>query len=478
MFWGLLVGAIVSLWIGLVACSSVSWNLTSLLLAKGFALTNLVALLGLYVQRRGYRKILHSDNDDDALFAWSFLACFLLFFGLCETGTSFFLSRSFRKISKSFRPFTGLQMFSQLPEATIVFCLGSFLALISSDPLPVIVLQQALLLRLMLGGGLGKLRGNWTSGLAMQYHYWTQPLPNILSRQMHLLPAWLHKLESYATLVVEGPVTGFLQIFSFGRLPVFVLYSGLLVAINITGCFGHLGLLSLVQSASLLDDRNLWFLESVLHFLTPFQFSFGFRSWWLTGFALLSCSPYIGASMVPLFQTLPSKWAFRLNNQRFWSDVETLFQLLEPHLILGKYVKFASVTTTRWEIILQVKNDTDADFVDWENLYKPCNINHRPPFMVWLMPGVDWQLWFVGLAIDHDRPAWVDSLMVQLLQKDPDVCSLFATCPIMNPAAIQCAVYEYRFVGDSKADGDEKGTVWQRKFVKILGTTLRKRPIK
>ncbi len=48
-------------------------------------------------------------------------------------------------------------MFSQLPEATRLFAIGSLFSLLS--PLPLIVSQQFFVFRLMLGGGLGKLRG-------------------------------------------------------------------------------------------------------------------------------------------------------------------------------------------------------------------------------------------------------------------------------------------------------------------------------
>jgi hypothetical protein len=136
------------------------WALTHLLLAKGFAFSNAIALAGLYVQRKGYSKVLSVDDSKqeqlEQLFLYSFLACFCLFFGITESLSAAYLSWSFRKIAKQFRPFTGLQMFSQLPEATAVFALGSVVSPFSH--LPLIVLQQAFVLRLMFGGGLGTRR--------------------------------------------------------------------------------------------------------------------------------------------------------------------------------------------------------------------------------------------------------------------------------------------------------------------------------
>jgi hypothetical protein len=143
--------------------------------------------------------------------------------------------------------------------------------------------------------------------------------------------------------------------------------------------------------------------------------------------------------------------------------------------VLGKYVKFASVTTQRFEIIVQAKSKLSDEFVDWPNLYKPCNVNVRPPLFVWLLPGVDWQLWFVGLAIDNARPAWLDNCLVYLLNQDPDVTALFGACPVEDLAAVRCAVFDYRFIGDpAGARFDDRGAFWARSFIKLLGPTLRK----
>ena len=151
-------GTSLSIVLGVLICNC-DWLLTHMLLAKGFALTNLLAFAGLFVQRKGYERILGRTSLDESaklerLFRLSFFACVCLFFGIAETPSAAFLSYSFQKIARAFRPFTGLQMFSQLPEATAVFALGSAVAPFSL--LPLIVLQQWFVLRLMLGGGLGK----------------------------------------------------------------------------------------------------------------------------------------------------------------------------------------------------------------------------------------------------------------------------------------------------------------------------------
>ena len=225
-------------------------------------MVNAVALFGLWRQRRGLRQLLGLDlTAQDGLYLQAAAACVLLFFGVAETFSAALLSWSFRRISRALRPFTGLQMFSQLAEATAVQALGLALSWVS--PLPVVVLQQFFVLRLMLGGGLGK-QGDWHTGKAMSFHYWSQPLPNPLSRFFHSLSASVHKLECRVTLMIEGWPTAIVSLMPgwvgvYGRTLAALAYAGLMLMINASGNYGHLGLLSVVQGWSLVDDMMwLW----------------------------------------------------------------------------------------------------------------------------------------------------------------------------------------------------------------------------
>ena len=95
------------------------------------------------------------------------------------------------------------------------------------------------------------MKGNWLNGEAMQWHYWTTPLPNVLSPLMHKMPRWFHDFECRMTLWIEGWPTAVLQLvpLQIARTLVFALYGGLLLMINTTGSYGHLGWLSIFQSA-------------------------------------------------------------------------------------------------------------------------------------------------------------------------------------------------------------------------------------
>lgn len=66
-----------------------------------------------------------------------------------------------------------------------------------------------LVFRVMLSCGIGKYVSkdvSWRNLRAMDYHYFTQPLPNPLSPFMHRLPKFVHTFEVIATFAIEGPI--------------------------------------------------------------------------------------------------------------------------------------------------------------------------------------------------------------------------------------------------------------------------------
>jgi hypothetical protein len=72
-------------------------------------------------------------------------------------------------------------------------------------PLSVTWLMRWLLVRIMLGNGLIKLRGDecWRDLTCMNYFYHTQPVPNPLAPTLHALPGWVHKTEVLLNHFIE-----------------------------------------------------------------------------------------------------------------------------------------------------------------------------------------------------------------------------------------------------------------------------------
>ena len=72
------------------------------------------------------------------------------------------------------------------------------------------VLVVALLAKLMLESGIVKFTSfagdgtnTWRDLTALNFHYWTQPLPHALSPWVHSLPTWLDSFSLYSMYIIE-----------------------------------------------------------------------------------------------------------------------------------------------------------------------------------------------------------------------------------------------------------------------------------
>lgn len=489
-----------------------SYRVSAMIFAKGLACANLLAIYGLWRQRKGYCKILEKDlSAFSKNLSRAGLFALLLLFGIAESASAFFLALFWlRAVYMVQKPFCSLQMFYQLPEATALFALGSAFSVFSSRPL--IMAQQMFVLRLMLGGGLGKIRSPnslwrfWSipssDPTAMSWHFWTTPLPNPMSSALHALPHIIHRIETIVTLLVEGPVGALLQLSPWApaRWVAFFLYAGLMAAINASGNYGHLGLLSVVQSASLLDDRFYLMFPS---FCRAIEYITFWTYWepqipmvlqiigWLLGTVLIS--RYMVASFLALADCysetlLPAPyvkscdafcratdWVGMLA-QRGWIENDRVLQRLSD---VGHYVKFANMTTRRVEVVIEVTTRDEEKTLEWPNLFKPTHVDRSPPVVLFI-PGVDWQLWFCSLDClrggSAHRPEWLESFLQLLLDGDVDAMALMGPCPCdkNDISSIRTVLYDYRFAHDSLREPDNVGKVWQRKFLGNYGRPMYK----
>ena len=79
----------------------------------------------------------------------------------------------------------------------------------SQDPVTMFLVRW-LLFRMMFASGVVKLTSGceaWWGLTAMPTHYSSQCLPSPLAWHASLAPAWLHKLSTLATFVIEIPLT-------------------------------------------------------------------------------------------------------------------------------------------------------------------------------------------------------------------------------------------------------------------------------
>ena len=120
-----------------------------------------------------------------------------------------------------------------------------------------------LLFRLMFLSGITKLASGdptWRHLTALDYHFWTQPLPTPLAWYAHWAPAWLHRVMTLTILAIEILVPCLIFVPERWRRARYVA-CGLLVAgqvaIALTGNYGFFNLLAVVLCIPLLDDGLL-----------------------------------------------------------------------------------------------------------------------------------------------------------------------------------------------------------------------------
>ncbi len=306
-------------------------------------------------------------------------------------------------------------------------------------PRVVIVLLRWLTLRLMLGAGLIKLRGDpcWRDLTCLVFHYETQPNPNPLSWYLHQLPVWFHRLEVLFNHVAELLA----PLFVFGpRRPrlvagaLIVLFQVLLI---LSGNLSFLNWLTIAIAVACFDDGLLRpclprRLRDRLAVHTPGAQPSKART--LVTYAL--------AIVVGLLSLNPV-----LNMLSPGQVMNTSF---DPFDLVNTYGAFGSIGRERFEIVLEGTSDPNPSettrWTEYEFKCKPGDPFRRP---CWISPyhyRLDWQMWFAAMP-GAGTPSWLVRLVAKLLAGDPAVRGLLAPGPFQDhpPVWIRGRLYRYEF---------------------------------
>lgn len=322
----------------------------------------------------------------------------------------------------------------------------------------VIWLYRWLLFRLMFMSGVVKLSSNdltWRNLTALNFHYWTQPLPTPIAWYMAQLPDWFMKLSSVFTFVVELVVPFLFFMPRRLRFLGGLLTIALQLLIILTGNYTFFNWLTIALCIPLFDDAAL------RRFFPP----------QLRSIQLPSPSVIKRIVVVPLAAVLLFTSGLRLLNllspslsprtlpapfQELYSRVTGL------HLTSG-YGLFATMTTTRPEIIIEGSNDGET-WLPYEFPYKAGDVNRMPVYVAPFQPRLDWQMWFAALGNYRSNP-WFLSFIYRLLQNSPDVLALLAQNPFPGapPTYIRAQLYQYHFT--DAEERSQTGAWWRRELV-------------
>ena len=331
-------------------------------------------------------------------------------------------------------------------------------------------LVWGLLFRLMFLSGITKLASGdptWLHFTALDYHFWTQPLPTWPAWYAQWLPEWMHRGMTIAIIAIEllvpllilvpepwgGPRTRTARRTACG-----VLVFGQL-AIALTGNYGFFNLLAIVLCVSLLDDTAL---ERVL----PLRVTAGDPEPRWKQYAIRGLAPLLGLVAALAFareivQTLPGA-------RGTWAN--PLLDAVAPLRSVNGYGLFRVMTTERFEIVIE----GGADTLHWREYgfrWKPGDPARHPAFVAPHMPRLDWQMWFAALNPESARD-WLVPLLRHLLQGTPEVLTLLGENPFPGapPRYVRLVYYRYRF--STPTERATTGAWWQRERVGYLTEAL------
>jgi len=324
-----------------------------------------------------------------------------------------------------------------------------------APPTAVMWLYRWLIIRIMLGAGLIKLRGDpcWRDLTCLYYHYETQPIPNPLSRALHFMPRWFHQagvLFNHAAELVA-------PWFAFGprraRHVAGVVMLAFQVFLIVSGNLSFLNWLTLVPILACFDDGLL---RRVLpaRVVAAAEHS-------AAGAAPSRVQSVAVAALVAVVALLSIGPVANLLSSR--QRMNTSF---DPLALVNTYGAFGSVGRVRPEIVFEGTSDTVPDArAQWREYDFPCKPGdpmRRPCVVAPYQPRLDWQIWFAAMSTP-DRYPWTLHLVWKLLHNDRGTLSLLASNPFPDapPRFIRARLYRYAFA----PPGDPSGAWWTRTLV-------------
>jgi len=324
----------------------------------------------------------------------------------------------------------------------------------------IIWLLRWLLFRLIFQSGMVKILSgdlNWSHLTALTYHYWTQPLPNMISWYVNQLPLWFQRLSCGVMLGIELFVPFLIFCGRWARLVAFFGITGLQLLIILTGNYCFFNLLAIGLCLTLLEDEHLMFLRLGNSSKSIIQGGILYKI--MTGLVAAFVLIVSLGLMEDSFCHLPLP-----------KPVEKLITAVSPMRSINNYGLFAVMTTQRNEIILEGSNDGEH-WLPYEFPYKPGDINKAPRWAMPYQPRLDWQMWFASLGSWRDNQ-WLMVLMDRLLKGEPSVVRLLAVNPFKDhpPRYIQATFWAYYFT-DFKIR-NSNGHWWQREIKGLYCPTV------
>jgi lipase maturation factor 1 len=327
-------------------------------------------------------------------------------------------------------------------------------------------LLKLLLLKLMVMSGVVKLTSgddswgwvdgsfHWSALTALDYHYWSQPLPMIFAWWADKSPEWFKHFSVAFCLVVEIIVPIFIWAPRRPRLIACGLLIFLQIVIAVTGNYCFFNLLTIALCLLLIDDAVVASLCRGALFDSYQRTATERRGYNLSTY---------GAVAVIII-TLPlNAWiiftAFR-PEAKWPRPIVFVYERIESFRIVNGYGLFRVMTKDRREIVIEGSSD-GVEWQPYEFKWKPGDVMRAPGWCAPHQPRLDWQMWFAALSSYRQNP-WFVRLVICLLHGTPEVTQLFERNPFPQtpPRYVRATFYRYRFT--TAEERRQTGAWWKR----------------
>jgi predicted DCC family thiol-disulfide oxidoreductase YuxK len=383
--------------------------------------------------------------SDAALYGWcvaGIVASVVLMLGFAPLPCLVFLWVDYLSLSVAGQIFYQFQWDILLIEAGF---LGIFLSPVNlrlgkagNPPRPARFLLIWLLFRLVFASGVVKLTSGdpaWINGTALNYHYFTQPLPTPVAWFAQQLPGWWQVMSVRVMFCIELGLPFLL----FGPRRLRLVAAGgigaLQLLIALTGNYGFFNLLALALCLLAVDDaiwagltRGRWASDSERR-----------DARFVPRESLLAA-----AFSIFLLSLVPLAASFR-RPIPLLAPLVGAYGSIAPFRTINGYGLFAVMTKERREIIVQGSEDGMA----WKAYvfrFKPGDPRRAPSWVAPYMPRLDWQMWFAALGSVEQNP-WFLNFLERLLDGSPSVPGLLEENPFPQgrPRLVRALSDRYTF---------------------------------
>jgi hypothetical protein len=301
-------------------------------------------------------------------------------------------------------------------------------------PLIAVMLCWWLVIRIYLGAGLIKLRGDtsWTDLTALNYHFETQPLPNPISPFFHHLPSACLKALTALTHAVQIGVPALILAPWPVRAIAGVILIGFQLALMVSGNLSFLNLVTIVPATAVINDAA-W--SYIMPQLIREQANQAAATAWAFPYHAWAYAAVVAYLSTPVVKNLVSEHqAMNASFNQF-------------HLV-NTYGAFGSVTKQRHELVIQgTRDETITEDTTWETYEfpaKPTDPQRSHPAIAPYQPRIDWQLWFAAFPSPRRNP-WLYTFLDKLLRNDEHATALLEDNPFKDhpPTYVRVEYYQY-----------------------------------